>query len=168
MIQEIQQDQRLVVTFSVSKLQVTVRLQVRREVFVRSQRGGPSGQRRRKWEEEKAVLPWYGSRRMGGSVRQDPESPKVKSNLRKGTNPLRPSRRPQFGMTALQSRQDTGRKPFVAVIVPTHPHEHNFFAPKFEDRNQEDTLERERMTQGFGSTGSHISGEAQLVAVLKP
>ena len=71
-------------------------------------------------------------------------------------------------MTALQSAKIRERKPSVAVTVPTHPHEHNLFAPKFEDRNQEDTLERERMAQGFGSTGSHISGEPRLFAVLKP
>ena len=50
MIQEMQQDQSLVATFSVSKLQVPVRLQVRREVFVRSQRQCYHGTDREEWE----------------------------------------------------------------------------------------------------------------------
>ena len=42
-----------------------------------------------------------------------------------------------------------GKKPSLGVVVPTHPHERNFFAPKDEDRNQEDTLEKKRMTRAF-------------------
>ena len=78
---------------------------------------------------------------------EDAEPPKSKSNLRKGANPLRPSRRVRFAYDALRSVTKLERKPFLGVMVPTHPRERHFVAPKFEDRNQEDTLENQRMAR---------------------
>ena len=48
----------------------------------------------------------------------------------------------RFAYDALRSATKRARKPSLGVIVPTHPHERNFVAPKFEDPNQEYTLEK--------------------------
>ena len=80
-----------------------------------------------------------------GCVCQAAEPPKVKPNLRKRTNSLRPRRRVHFLRLKLCSPPGNGTEnPSRGVISPTYPHERSFFAPTFEDRTQEDTLEQER------------------------
>ena len=37
-----------------------------------------------------------------------------------------------------------GKGPSLGVIQPSNPQERSFFAPKFDDRTQEDTLAKER------------------------
>ena len=75
----------------------------------------------------------------------DAEPPETNSISRKDTNSLRKRRRVGFTSKTLQStKKKTGRKPSLGVVQPTHPHERSFFAPKYEERCQEDTLTNER------------------------
>ena len=80
-----------------------------------------------------------------GCVVHDSDPPKVRLILRKGTNSLRPKWRVQFAPDALQSAKTREREPSLGVVQTTHPHERSFFAPKFENRTQEDTLTKKAM-----------------------
>ena len=53
-----------------------------------------------------------------GCVFQDPEPPKSKSNLRKGANSLRPSRRVQFAYDALQSGKIREKNHLSGLLFP--------------------------------------------------
>ena len=71
--------------------------------------------------------------------------PKSKSILRKSTQAFRPKSSVHFSKGASRSvRMQKGEGPSQGVIEQSEPHERSLFSLKFEDRSQEDSLQRER------------------------
>ena len=73
-------------------------------------------------------------------VFQDAEPPKSSSILRKSTKVLRPIKRVRFTKAALchvNIREEKG--PSLEKICPADPCDRSPYAPKFEDRSQEET-----------------------------
>ena len=104
---------------------------------------------RKKERDEGAVAMLKNSRQLG-CVIQDVEPPKFSSILRKGTTVLRPARAVQFSMNTLRHINKTreGKGPSLGVIQLTCPHERSPYAPKLEDRSQEETERQDRCARG--------------------
>ena len=78
--------------------------------------------------------------RQPGCVLQDIEPLGSSSILRKGTNILKSTRKAKFALNKLchiKTREKKG--PSLGVIQPAVPHARSRYAPKFEDRSQEET-----------------------------
>ena len=99
--------------------------------------------------EGKSAASLLKNSRQLGCVFQDIEPRKFSSILRKGTKVLRPSRSVQFSKDTLRHikiRESKG--PSLGVMQRTRPHERSPYAPKFEDRSQEETERQERCARG--------------------
>ena len=104
---------------------------------------GQSRNKPRKSGDNSAAAILKNSRQLG-CVYQDTEPPKTSSILRKGTKVLGPTRSVQFSKnTARHMKVRASRGPPLGVIQHTSPHEHSAYAPKFEDRSQEETERQE-------------------------
>ena len=80
-----------------------------------------------------------------GCVLQDVEPPKSKSILRKSPKFLGSKRSVQFSKGTPRHVTSRERKgPSQGVIEKCEPHERSPYAPQFEDRTQEETLQQER------------------------
>ena len=80
-----------------------------------------------------------------GCVFQDTEPPKSMLILRKGTTFLGPKRSVQVSEVTLRHVKIRERKcPSPGVSPHSEPHERSPYAPMFEDRSQEETLQQER------------------------
>ena len=87
--------------------------------------------------------------RKSGCVFQDIEPPKSSSILRTSTKVLRPIRRVQFSNATLRHAHIRKRKgPSLGIICPADPTERSPYAPKFEDRSQDETERQERRARG--------------------
>ena len=108
---------------------------------------GQPSKKTKKDRDEGAVAMLKNSRQLR-CVFQDIE-PKFSLILRKGTNFLRPARGVQFSKNTLRDKKILERKgPSLGVIQRTCPHERIPYAPKFEDRSQEETERQERGARG--------------------
>ena len=92
-----------------------------------------------------------------GCVLQDVEPPKSKSILRESPKFLGSKRSVQFSKGTPRHVTSRERKgPSQGVIEKCQPHERSPYAPQFEDRTQEETLQQERcarwQSQGNGET----------------
>ena len=68
---------------------------------------------------------------------------------RKSTNVLGPNRRVQFSKATLRhSNIRKSKGPSLGVIQVKNPHQRSPYAPKFEDRSQEETERQERCARG--------------------
>ena len=84
-----------------------------------------------------------------GCVFQDIEPPKSTSIARKSTKVLRPIGRVQFSKdTQRHANIRESKGPSLGIICPSEPHERSLYAPKFEDRSQEETERQERCARG--------------------
>ena len=83
-----------------------------------------------------------------GCVFQDIEPPKSSSILR-STKVLRPTRRVEFSNATLRHANIRKRKgPSLGIICPADPTERSPYAPKTEDRSQDETERQERCARG--------------------
>ena len=68
---------------------------------------------------------------------------------RKRTKVLRPARAVQFSKDTMRHKINRESKgPSLGVTQRTSPHERSPYAPKFEDRSQEETERQERCARG--------------------
>ena len=109
------------------------------EIDVRSRTGrlrnSPAKNRNRKVTK----VQWlFKNTRQVGCVFQDAEPPKSSSILRKSTRVLRPTRRVQFSKATLLHANRESNGPSLGIICPANPCERSVYAPKFEDRSQDE------------------------------
>ena len=105
----------------------------------------------RKKSDKSAVAVLKGARQVG-CVFQELEPPKFSSILRKSTRVSEQIRCVKFSKAALlhaNIRESKG--PSLGIICPANPHERSPYAPKFEDRSQEETERQEQCARGDAS-----------------
>ena len=117
-------------------------------LFMYQQVEGQPSKKPRKSGDNSAVAILKNSRQLG-CVFQDTGPTKSSSILRKGRKFLRPTRKVKFSQNTRSHIKIRERKgPSLGVLQPTLPHERSPYAPKFEDRSQEETEMQERCARG--------------------
>ena len=102
-----------------------------------------------KKDGDKSAVARLKNARQLGCVFQDTEPPESSSTFRKSPKVLGPTRQVQFSKATLRHANiRENKEPSLGVIQFKNPHQRGPYAPKFEDRSQEETERQERRARG--------------------
>ena len=93
---------------------------------------------------DKSAVAFLKITRQLGCVFQDMQPPKSTTILRKSSNILKPIRCVRFTKAVLRHANTPDQNPSIGMFCPSDPHHRNPYAPKFEDRSQEESEWQER------------------------